>query len=148
MELAILLNEFVNDETEDFLNLQWYLALIDIMLKWDFLWINEARLSNVKLQINLISFSQTKKLKSSSLSKILRCKNILSKMRSDISKDDIPMVTCRLQKPIRSKWFNHKKFVESFNINLFIQTASITPCQGENDTTWPHLNRKSMNCTE
>ena len=33
MELAILRNEFVNDETEDFLNLQCYLALIDIMLK-------------------------------------------------------------------------------------------------------------------
>ena len=31
MELAILRNEFVNDETEDFLNLQWYLALIDML---------------------------------------------------------------------------------------------------------------------
>ena len=43
-----------------------------------------------------------------------------SKMPSDMSNDDIPMVTYKLQQPIRPKLFNPRKIVESFDINSFI----------------------------
>ena len=41
-------------------------------------------------------------------------------MPSDMAKDDIPTVAYKLQQPIRSKIFNHKAFVKSFDINSFI----------------------------
>ena len=49
-----------------------------------------------------------------------------------MSKDAVPMVTYKLQQSIRSKLFNHEKFVESFNINTFIQNATILSCHCEN----------------
>ena len=42
------------------------------------------------------------------------------------------MVTYKLQESIRSKLFNHKKFVESFDIELFIQNEIILPGACEN----------------
>ena len=49
-------------------------------------------------------------------------------MYSAMSKDDILMVTNKLQQPIRSKLFNHKHFVRSFDINSFIQNGIILQC--------------------
>ena len=49
-----------------------------------------------------------------------------------MSKDAVPMVTYKLQQSIRSKLFNHEKFVELFNINTFIQNATILSCHCEN----------------
>ena len=46
-------------------------------------------------------------------------------MSSDISKDYISMVTCKLQQYFRSKLFNHKKFVECFAFNSFIKNKTI-----------------------
>ena len=42
------------------------------------------------------------------------------------------MVTCKLQESTRFKLFNHKKFVESFGIELFIQNEIILPRACEN----------------
>ena len=95
------------------------------MLKRDFLRLNGTLLNNKKLQTNLTSFSQTKELKSSIFVKILRSKDVLSKTLSDMFKDDIPMVLYKLQQPIRSKLFNHKTFVKSYDINSFIQNETI-----------------------
>ena len=53
-------------------------------------------------------------------------------MPSDISKDDIPnlpMVTYKLQQLIRSKLFNYKQFVESFDVNFFTQDKTMLPCK-------------------
>ena len=49
-------------------------------------------------------------------------------MYSAMSKDDILMVTNKLQHPIRSKLFNHKHLVGSFDINSFIQNEIILQC--------------------
>ena len=65
------------------------------------------------------------------LPKILLSKNVLSYMPSVMSKDDIYMVTYKLQQTIRCKLFNHKKFVESFDINSFFQNETILPCYCE-----------------
>ena len=50
-------------------------------------------------------------------------------MYSAMSKDDILMVTNKLQQPVRSKLFNHKNFVRSFDINSFIQNGIILQCR-------------------
>ena len=44
---------------------------------------------------------------------------------ADMSKYGIPMVTYKLQQPIRSKQFNHKMFADSFDINFLIQDEAI-----------------------
>ena len=52
-------------------------------------------------------------------------------MPSDMSKDDTPMVSYKLQKVVRSKLFYHKKIVESFDINFFIQNETSLLCHCE-----------------
>ena len=73
----------------------------------------------------LHTFFTNKGIEITNLLKLLTSKNIHSKMPSDMSKDDIPMVTYKLQNPGRSKLFDHKKIVKSFEISPFIQNASI-----------------------
>ena len=53
-------------------------------------------------------------------------------MLSEMSKDNIVMVTYELQEPTKSKLFNDKKFVEFCDINSFLQNESILPCKREN----------------
>ena len=61
-------------------------------------------------------------------------------MPSGMSKDDIPMVNYKLQPTLRSKLFNYAKFVESFDINYFIQDETIILSHCENHcTTMSHL---------
>ena len=47
-----------------------------------------------------------------------------------MSKDDIPMVTYELQKPVRSKLFSNKKFVESSHQLLYPKLNHL-PCHCE-----------------
>ena len=54
----------------------------------------------------------------------LQSKTVLSRMLSDLSKDDIPMVIYKLQQPLRFKLFNR--------INFFIQNGNILLCHHEN----------------
>ena len=42
------------------------------------------------------------------------------------------MVTCKLQKFIRSELFKHKTFAKSFEINSFTQNEITLPCNREN----------------
>ena len=39
-------------------------------------------------------------------------------MPSDLSKDDIPIVTYKSKQPIRSKLFNYKKFIKSSTFDI------------------------------
>ena len=87
---------------------------------------------NIKTTNKLNIFFINKGVEIINLPKILRSKIVSSKMPCSMSKDDIPMVTYKLQPPIRSKIFNHKKFVESLDINSFIQDENIIPCNCEN----------------
>ena len=90
--LAILPNEFVNDQIEDTLYLQWYLGFIGHV---------EARLFENKADTpkehktanKLNIFFTNKEVEIINLSKVLRSQNVCSKIPSDMSKDDIPMVT-------------------------------------------------------
>ena len=82
---------------------------------------------------NKLNIFFTKKgVQINNLPKVLRSKNVLSKMPSDLSKDDIPLLTFKLQQPIRFKLSNNKMFVESFDINSFIQDEAILTCRHEN----------------
>ena len=130
-ELAILLNDFITDQTEDFLYLHWYLALIDQVETKLFVKKQDSP-KKFKTKNKLNIFFINKGVEIINLPKILRSKNVSSKMPSSMSKDDIPMVTYKLQPPIRSKIFNHKKFVESLDIESFIQNETIIPCNCQN----------------
>ena len=55
-------------------------------------------------------------------------------MLPDMSKNDIPVFTYKLQQPIKCKLFNHKKFPESFDLNSFIQNETIY-----RSLTWSHF---------
>ena len=75
---------------------------------------------------------KTLKVEIINLPKILRSKNIYSKMPYHMSKDDISMVTYKLQQSIRFKLLKHKEIVDSFEIKSFIQNASVLPRPCEN----------------
>ena len=66
-------------------------------------------------------------------------------MSSDMSKDDTPMFTKNLKQPVRSKLFNRKNFVKSFDINFFIHNETILPRLCENS---PFLNPEHGNKLE
>ena len=65
------------------------------------------------------------------LSKILKYNSVINKMPDQMTKDDIPMVTYKLKEPIRAKIFNHKTFVNSLDIEAFIQNKESLPCNCE-----------------
>ena len=118
------------NQTENFPYLNWYLALIDQVETRLFLDKKDTT-KKTKPRNKLNIFFSNKGVEIINLPKILRSKNVSSKMPSNMSKDDIPMVTYKLQPPIRSKIFNHKQFVESLDINAFIQNEAIMPCNCE-----------------
>lgn len=97
---------------EKVLYLQWYLGLID-HIKTRIFVKKEYTPEQYKTTNKVNIFFRHKGVEIISISKILRSKNVLSKMHSEMSKDDIPMVTYELQKPVSFKLFNNKKFVES-----------------------------------
>ena len=61
--------------------------------------------------------------------KICDLEMFFSKTSFDTPEYDIAMVAYELEHLFRSKLFNHKKFLESFDINIFfIQNAITVPC--------------------
>ena len=61
------------------------------------------------------------------LQKILRDKEISSALPAEFRKDT-PTVIYKLTDTIRSKLFNYKKFVQSFDVDSFISDNSVLPC--------------------
>ena len=77
-ELSILLNDLVDDQTENFPYLQWYLALLDHVERRRF--VNKGGTSKWYKTIDKrIIFSQTKKSKSSIFLKLCDLKTFLLK---------------------------------------------------------------------
>ena len=62
------------------------------------------------------------------LNKIFKDKDIRSKLPHNL-RDDLPTVVYRLKDTIRSKVFNYKKFVQSIDVDKFINDNSILPCE-------------------
>ena len=125
-------NDFLNSQSDDFKFQQWYLAIIDII---------EYRLSikpspstkqkkppKYRLNVNFIN----KGVEMINLPKILRYRKVINSMPIPLSRENIPMVTYTLSKPIYSKLFNHKKFVSEVNIEDFVEDNNIYPCHCEN----------------
>lgn len=81
---------------EKVLYLQWYLGLIDHVKTRIFVK-KEYTPEQYKTTNKVNIFFRHKGVEIISISKILRSKNVLSKMHSEMSKDDIPMVTYKLQ---------------------------------------------------
>ena len=64
------------------------------------------------------------------LNKILKYNSVASKMPPQMTNKEIPMVTYKLQAPIRAKIFNHKTFVKSLDIDKLLLNNDL-PCQCE-----------------
>ena len=64
------------------------------------------------------------------LQKILRDKDIRLALPRHL-KNDTPTVIYQLSETFRSKLLNHKKFVHSFDVNVFLSDNSVLPCECE-----------------
>ena len=62
------------------------------------------------------------------ISKILRHPDVKNLIPDSADAKDLPMVVYNLTKPIRSKIFNHKKFVQELDIDIFLANPGIYPC--------------------
>ena len=64
------------------------------------------------------------------LQKILHDKDVRLALPRNL-KNDTPTVIYQLSETIRSKLLNHKKFVQSFDVNSFMSDNSVLPCECE-----------------
>ena len=71
------------------------------------------------------------------LQRILRNKDVVNSLPHHLRKDS-PMVTCRLSNTIRSKLFNYKKFVQSIDVDSFLNNTTSFPCDCQNS---PFINQ-------
>ena len=62
------------------------------------------------------------------LNKIFKDKQVRDALPRNL-RDDVPTVVYQLTSSIRSKIFNYKKFVQSIEVDKFIQDNSILPCE-------------------
>jgi hypothetical protein len=62
------------------------------------------------------------------LPKILRSPSVLNNIPKPLDISDSPMVVYTLTKPIRSKIFNYKTFVEDLKVEEFISNPEMFPC--------------------
>ena len=71
------------------------------------------------------------------LNKIFKDKSIRDTLPTAL-RDDVPTVVYQLTNSIRSKMFNHKKFVQSIEVNKLLIDDSILPCECHDS---PYLNQ-------
>ena len=132
-ELAVKINDFLNDQPDDFIYLQWYLALLDIIETKLYRPKNNIKKSKkYKSRLNVLFVN--KGVDIINIAKILKYDSVVSKMPIQMTKEDIPMVTYKLMDPIRSKLFNHKTFVNSLNIDEFLLNKESLPCHCEHSS--------------
>ena len=73
------------------------------------------------------------------LSRILRDKSLEETLPSTPIKFSVPMITYKLSTPIASTIFNFKKFVETLDIDAYLNDETILPCFCHNSPfTDPH----------
>ena len=141
-ELGVKINDFLNDQHDEFIYFQWYLALLD-MIETKLYKPKKSTTKSKKHQIRLNVLFVNKGVDMINLNKILNYNSVASKMPNQMTKANIPMVTYKLQTPIRDKIFNHKTFVKSLDIDQFLLNRNSLPCQCEHspykDPNYGHI---------
>ena len=125
--LADYINDFMNNNSSDFLYLAWYLMALDIIECK--LFIEPPKITkrpNPKYRCN-ITFCN-KALDFINLPKILRSNEVLQSGSCNIDESEIPMVVYSLNKPIRSKIFNYHQFVRDLDLTRFTEDNNSIHC--------------------
>ena len=63
------------------------------------------------------------------ISKIIRHTDVKNLLPDSVDNNDSPMVVYNLTKPIRSKLFNHKRFVQELDVEDFLNNPENYPCK-------------------
>ena len=122
------INDYISSKPDSYLYFQYFLAALDLL---------KYKIGNPSLEKNCkkqppsntchILFNN-KAIDSINIHRILRDKGVCKTLPPDLRKNS-PTVVYNLTSPIRSKLFNYKEFVQSLNVNAFINDNSILPCQ-------------------
>ena len=125
------------EKHESFLFSQYFLAALDIL---------SSKLGSLPIQPNSSKqppsnrchvFFNNKAIDFINLQRILRNKDVVNALPRNLRKDS-PMVVSRLSNTIRSKLFNYKKFVQSIDVNSFLNDNTLFPCDCQNS---PFINQ-------
>ena len=129
--VADYINDFIADQDENFLHIQWYIIALDIIESKLYKPPPEIMKKSVpKYKVN-VNFS-SKALDFINLTRILRSKASQDHLPAYVSKNDIPMVIYSLSKPIRSQLFNYHKFVSELALESFVNNMESVPCYCSN----------------
>ena len=124
-QLKSLANELNNLHNNRFN--QWYNMIVDMIeTKLYTPPIKKPKKKISKYQINLPF--KSKAFDFINLSKIIRTSSSIDVFPNDISKENLPMVTCSLSEPIRSKIFNYSQFVSSLKLDEVFNDINTIPC--------------------
>ena len=130
-ELHIIISNEIAEQQNDFMFLQWYLAIIDVIESKLYSEPYEKKKNLPPTNVCNIYFDN-KAIEMINLSCILRDKSLKLTLPSTPNKFSPPMVTYKLSKSIASSNFNFKEFVENLDIDSYLNDKSILPCHCSN----------------
>ena len=122
------ITSFLSEKHDSYRFSQYFLAALDIV---------KSKIGNPPIptkpnkrtpsNICRISFSN-KAIDFININKILKNDEVLQTLPDNL-KNDSPMVVYNLSNTIRGKLFNYKKFVQSLDVDAFLQDNTILPCE-------------------
>ena len=124
------INEYLLSKHDSYLYSQYFRAALDILSsKVDRIHVQPKTKSPPSNRCH-IKFDN-KALDFINLQQILHNKDVIKSLPLGLRKDS-PMVVYDLTNTIRSKIFNYKSFIQSFNIDAFLADNTILPCDCHN----------------
>ena len=128
--LAEIINDFLANKHDSYIFKQYLIAALDIISS-KFKHIFDKGENNKKIPSNRCTIKfRNKAIDTINIQRILRDKEVLNLLPTDIRKDS-PTIVFQLSNSIRSKIFNYKTFVQSFDVDSFIDDNNSLPCDCE-----------------
>ena len=121
------ISEFLAQHHDNFPFKTWYFAALDFIDAKIYKPYPTKSKKNPPKNIFQVIFS-SKALDFINLPKILRNPYVTKQIPTSLDKNESPMVVYTLTKPIRSKIFNYKTFVEELNVGEVISNPEMFPC--------------------
>ena len=124
--LGDIINDYLARQSGKFPFLPWYEACLDIICTK----IYKAPSKHVKKKpANTLSiFFPNKSLDYINISKIINDPIVIAELPLEFNKINNPTVVYRLNKGIRNKIFNYKKFLAELDVDSFLVDNTILPC--------------------
>ena len=121
------ITDYLSNKNESFLFSQYFNAALDILTSRLGTLPNQHRSTKTPPSNRCHITFNNKAVDFINLQKILHDKDVANCLPRDLRKDT-PMVVYELTDTIHSKLFNHKKFVQSLDVDSFLTDNSILPC--------------------